>query len=776
MQKNIVLKNIKSYLGITVEVRILKWKEFEIVKTIFEGDSTVIHRAIDTNGKYIIIKHLKNEFPTSKEILKLKKEYNIVSSIQEEGVIKPIKLLGDNRNFAILFQDIGGESLTKLLNGDKLPLEKLLSIAIKIAESLEVIHKHGIIHKDIKPHNIIINPQTYQLEIADFGISSMLSRETPSIEKIENIEGTLPYISPEQTGRMNRNIDYRTDFYSLGITFYEMFTGKLPYFSHDSLEMIYFHIALQVTPPDELNSEIPLPLCQLILKLLEKNAENRYKSAVGVKHDLQQIYELYVNNPEKLSRYTIAQKDIPDKFAVPQKLYGRENEIASLLQTLERVVSQKSGRSELLVVKGFSGVGKTNLVKEIQKSVSEKKGFFLSGKYEQFKRDIPYYGIVQAFEELNTLLLVEPESKIRVWKNNILNAVGSNGQVILDVIPDLELLIGKQHSLLNLNLTEAQNRFILVLKDFIKVFAKKEHPLVIFLDDMHWVDSASIKLLQAIISDSDIKYILFIFSYRDNEVDNNHSLIQLLNDIQSSDCLIHTIHLLPLGFHDVNQLIADILQKDKEQIYELTNIILSKTDGNPFFVIEFLKSMYNDKIIFYNSVENSWSWDITRLKSIEVTDNVIDLMTKKIGNLSGVGQNLIRLASCISNRFDLNTLSVINQKSIPDTANELEELLKEGLIVPEGISYQFVTDDSETNRHIHYNFLHDKVLQAAYETIPNNNKENIQLFIGRHLWENTLENELDDRVIDIVNHSAHVVFCVTPHKIRRNSNVTFFKL
>ncbi|MCB1191379.1 MAG: AAA family ATPase [Leptospiraceae bacterium] len=730
----------------------MKWKEFEIVKTIFESDTTVIHRAIDTEGNYTIIKHLKNEFPRPKEILKLKKEYNIVNSIREEGVIKPIKLVDDNRNFAILFQDIGGESLTNLLKENKLPIEKLLSIAIKITESLVVIHKHGIIHKDIKPHNIIVNPQTFQLEIADFGISTLLSRETPSIEKIENIEGTLPYISPEQTGRMNRNIDYRTDFYSLGITFYEMFTGKLPYFSYDILEIIYFHIALQVAPPDEINPEIPLPLCRLILKLLEKNAENRYKSALGIQHDLLQIYELYTNNPERLSEYTIAQKDVSDKFAIPQKLYGRENEIANILQALERVVSNEPGRSELLVVKGFSGVGKTNLVKEIQKPVLERKGFFLSGKYEQFKRDVPYYGIVQAFEELNTLLLVEPESKIKEWKNSIQRAVGNNGQVITDVIPGLALLIGKQNSLLNLNLTETQNRFILVLKDFIKVFATKEHPLVIFLDDMHWVDSASVKLLEALISDSNIKYILFIFSYRDNEVNHNHSLPQLLNDIKNSGCPIQTIHLLPLAFEDVNKLIADILQKDQDHVYELTDVILSKTRGNPFFVIEFLKSMYNDKIIYYNSIENSWSWDIARSDSLGITDNVIDLMIKKIRNLSDSAGNLIRLASCISNRFDLNTLSIIHQKSILDTASELDELLKEGLIVPEGISYQFVANDSDASRHIHYNFLHDKVLQAAYETIPDGDKENIQLLIGRHLWENTLESELDDRVIDIVNH------------------------
>ncbi len=432
----------------------------------------------------------------------------------------------------------------------------------------------------------------------------------------------------------------------------------------------------------------------MILKLLEKNAENRYKSVAGIVYDLKQIYELYTNHSDKLSEYEIAQKDVPEKFTIPQKLYGRENEITSLLQILERITKEPT-RSELLVVKGFSGMGKTNLVKEMQKPVSEKKGFFLSGKFEQFKREIPYYAIIRVFQELHSILLTEPETKIEEWKNSILKAVGKNGQVIIDVIQDLELLIGKQNPLLELAPTEAQNRFVMVMKDFIKVFAKKEHPLVIFLDDTHWIDMASIKLLQTILSDPDMSYILFIFSYRDNEVDINHPLTHLLDEIQKSGCLIHTIELLPLAFEDVNELIADILQKDNEQSYELTDIILSKTAGNPFFVIEFLKSIYNDKIIYYNSLENSWSWDISQVKSLGVTDNVAILMTEKINRLSLISQNLIKLASCISNRFDLKTLSIIYQKSVSDTVNELDELLNEGLIVPEEISYQFITDDSD---------------------------------------------------------------------------------
>jgi serine/threonine protein kinase len=547
---------------------------YQITSKIYESDNSLVYRAVrDRDNLPIILKVLKQDYPTSAELTRYKQEYEITCSLNLEGVIKVYDLQRYQNSLVMLLEDFGGESLKLWMAERQLKLEDFLTLAIKIADSLGGIHAANIIHKDINPSNIVYNPETGQLKIIDFGISTVLSRENPTVRNPERIEGTLAYISPEQTGRMNRAIDYRTDFYSLGVTFYELLTHQLPFETTDALELVHCHIAKQPLPPKEVRrqkaggrrEEIPQVLSDIVMKLMAKTAEERYQSAWGLKADLETcLHQLQANG--QISEFPLARQDKSDKFQIPQKLYGREEEVETLLAAFERVAtgvrlpspptpllrgegsptpeSQTPpfpsregglgglGRVEMILVAGYSGIGKSALVNEIQKPIVRQRGYFISGKFDQFKRNIPYASLSQALQELIRQLLTESEARLQMWKQKLLEALGSNGQVIIDVIPDVERIIGQQPPVLQLGPTESQNRFNLVFQKFLGVFTKKEHPLVIFLDDLQWADSASLKLLQLLMTDTDSQYLLLIGAYRDNEVSATHPLMQTLEQIQ----------------------------------------------------------------------------------------------------------------------------------------------------------------------------------------------------------------------------------------------------
>ncbi|GAX45186.1 ATP-binding region ATPase domain protein [Tolypothrix sp. NIES-4075] len=751
---------------------------YNLIEVICEGTTTCVYRATrEPEQTSVIIKTIKTEYPTIEQLTRLRHEYQILQSLEIEGIVKPLAWMSDRNGLALILSDFGGEPLKNFITAQNLDLSNFLQIGIQLSSTLAQIHQNNIIHKDIKPQNILINAKTGQVEIIDFSISSHLSRENQTISNLNLLEGTLAYMSPEQTGRMNRSIDYRTDFYSLGVTFYEMLTGQLPFQATDFLELVHCHIAKTPATPKEVNSEIPQAVSDIVMKLLAKTAEQRYQSALGLKADLEECLNK-VQATGTIEDFIVGQLDSYSQFIIPQKLYGREKEVASLINAFDRV---SLGATEIILVSGYSGIGKSSLVNEIHKPIVRQRGYFISGKFDQFKRNIPYASIIQAFQELIRQLLTESAEKVAVWKAKILNAVSSNGQVIIDVIPEVERIIGSQPAVPQLAATESQNRFNRVFQQFIHVFCQPEHPLVLFLDDLQWTDSASLKLIQLLACDLNSQYLLLIGVYRDNEVSATHPLMLTLEEIQKTNAVVNNIVLQPLHITHVNQLVSDTLRTDQQKSQPLAKLLFNKTQGNPFFLTQLLKSLHQENLLSFNFSHGCWQWNIELLKDIDITDNVVELMVNQIQKLSPTTQNVLKLAACIGDKFSLDILSIVNQTYLSQTAVDLWESLQAGLVLPLDESYKIPLvgewGDKETRRQgdketresfllsypfpllkmpnaqfpIAYKFLHDRVQQAAYSLIADSQKKETHLKIGRLLLQKTTLEERKENIFALVN-------------------------
>lgn len=518
----------------------LNLSKYQIIEQLYEGINSLVYRAIRKQDKYpVILKILKQDYPDPAALSRYKQEYKVIHNLNVEGAIKAYAIEKYKNTLFIALEDIGGLSLKRLAGNHPVSIKDFLSVAIKIADSLGHLHAANIIHKDINPSNIVLNPKTGELKIIDFGISSYLLREIPNLKNPDKLEATLAYCSPEQSGRINRSLDYRSDLYSLGITFYELVTGKLPFLTTDSMGLLHCHIAKKIPPVSNINSDIPQIISEIITKLLEKNAEDRYQSAFGVKSDLENC-QFQLNNYSHIEPFSLASHDFSVKLQIPQKLYGRDKEAKILLDTFERACL---GTTEIILVTGYSGVGKTALVHEIHKPMTEKRGYFAAGKFDQFQKNIPYSAITQAFNEFCRYLLMENTQILLDLKVKILEALGNNGQVIIDVIPDLELIIGPQPAVAKVPPAEAKNHFKLIFLNFIKSLCHKQQPFILFIDDLQWVDSASLGLLKSIMLDNELQYLLIIGAYRDNEVNANHPLIINLNELQQDNIIINYIKL-----------------------------------------------------------------------------------------------------------------------------------------------------------------------------------------------------------------------------------------
>ena len=772
---------------------------------LYESVNSLIYRAVrEADNQPIILKLLKDSYPTPQELVRYRTEYRITRDLKEAGVVQVYDLQKYQNTLVMFLEDFGGESLKILMQQRKFSLKEFLQIAIATTETLGQIHAANIIHKDINPSNIIYNPETEQLKIIDFGISTQLSRETPTLKNPGILEGTLAYISPEQTGRMNRTLDYRADFYSLGVTFYELLTGKLPFETEDALELVHCHIARQPVTPQEIEPKIPLILSQIVIKLMAKNAENRYQTALGLKHDLENCL-VQLQATGNLEKFALGKRDITDRFSIPEKLYGRENEVSNLLAAFERVASGRApqppllkgassdsplsrggapvpalgggahlGGAEMMLVAGLSGIGKTAVVNEVHKPIARQQGYFIKGKYDQFQRNIPFSAFVQAFRDLMGQLLSESDAKLQIWKTKILNAVGESGQVLIEVIPELERILGAQHPAIELSGTAAQNRFNLLMQKFVQVFTTAEHPLVMFLDDLQWADSASLKLLQLLMEDRG--HLLVLGAYRDNEVSPTHPFMLTVDEIIKSGAVVHTIMLQPLSLADLNQLVADTLICNLSLAQPLTKLVAQKTQGNPFFSTQFLKALYDDGLITFDPPQSPlskggskrhsplskggskghWQCDIAQARLTHASD-VVEFMAAQLQKLPQETQDVLKLAACIGAQFDLDTLAVVSEELPEKTASALWNSLQEELILPIQENYkcflpteaQFKTDYISNPT---YRFLHDRVQQAAYSLIPNDQKPATHLKIGQLLLQSSSEMEREEKLFDIVEH------------------------
>ncbi|NER36087.1 MAG: AAA family ATPase [Oscillatoria sp. SIO1A7] len=752
--------------------------KYHLKDNLYQGKRTEVYRGMRIGDRQpVIIKILRNPHPNFKELVQFRNQYIIASHLEHPHIVRPIALERYGNGYALVMPDDEAIALSDYWQQGEPNLAEFLSIAIQLADALQYLSGERVIHKDIKPANILIRPETRQVKLIDFSISSLLPKEQQQLINPNVLEGTLAYISPEQTGRMNRGIDYRTDFYSLGVTFFELLTGKLPFATSDPMELVHCHIAKmppalgngewgmewsKPTPVTPLPGEgkigngraIPQAIENIVLKLMAKNAEERYQSALGLKHDLERCLQEWKAKGE-IALFELGQEDRSDRFLIPEKLYGREKEVQELLAAFDRVAA---GNNEMMLVAGFSGIGKTALVSEVHKPIVKQRGYFIKGKFDQFNRNIPFSAFVQAFRDLVGQLLGECDVELAAWKQKILSALGESGQVIIDVIPELEPIVGKQPPVPELSGSAAQNRFNLLFSKFVRVFTTKEHPLVIFLDDLQWVDSASLNLLQLLMDESEGGYLLVLGAYRDNEVFPAHPLMLSLDEIEKQGATLKTLTLAPLSENQIGRLVADTLLCSVEIASPLANLVYQKTRGNPFFSTQFLKGLHEDGWIEFEAEAGYWQCDLAQVRQLALTDDVVEFMMGRLQKMSAATQEILKIAACIGNEFNLETLAIVREQSPEEAAGDLWKALAEGLILPQSDIYKFYLGSTDSNNSSLtaqtpsslYQFLHDRVQQAAYALIPEAEKKTTHLRIGQLLWHNTTEAEREAQIFDLV--------------------------
>jgi predicted ATPase/signal transduction histidine kinase/CheY-like chemotaxis protein len=672
------------------------------------------------------------EHTAPQSLRRMEHEYSLRAELEPAWAVRPLALARHQGRPVLVLEDPGGDPLDQLI-GTPMELRQFLRLAIGLSTALGRLHQHGLIHKDIRPANALVNAATGQVWLTGFGIASRLPRERQAPEPPEVLAGTLAYMAPEQTGRMNRSIDCRSDLYSLGVTLYEMLTGSLPFTASEPMEWIHCHIARQPVPPGERSKEVPAPVSAIILKLLAKTGEERYQSAAGVEADLKRcLSELEARGG--IDTFTLGVHDTPDRLLMPEKLYGRDRECAALLAAFDQVVT--SGTPVLVLVSGYSGIGKSSVVHELHKAIVLPRGIFISGKFDQYKRDIPYATLAQAFRSLIRQILSDSESAVSGWRSAIRKAVGPNGQLIVNLIPELEFVIGKQPLIAELPATETESRFHMVFRSFLDVFADEQHPLAIFLDDLQWLDAATLKLLEHLITHPDVRHLLIIGAFRNNEVSTSHPLMQTLDAIRATDAVVREIALAPLSLDNVTQFVADTLHCEHRRAEPLARLVFDKTLGNPFFAIQFFAALAEEGLLAFDANAAAWIWDLPLIHAKGYTDNVVDLMVGKLKRLPDATQERFKQLACLGNVAEIAALTLVHGLSEKEIHTTLWDAVRTGLI--------FRQDGG-------YAFLHDRVQEAAYALIPEPERPAIHLRIGRLLADQTPAEDLEDNIFEIVN-------------------------
>jgi PAS domain S-box-containing protein len=672
------------------------------------------------------------EYPAPEILQWLEHAYSLREELDSTWAARPIGIARHWDRTVLVLEDPGGVPLDQLL-GRQLDLAVSLRLAVGLASAIDHLHQRGIIHKDIKPANVLINPVTGQCWLRGFLIASRLPRERQAPEPPEFIAGTLPYMAPEQTGRMNRSIDSRSDLYSLGVTLYQMMTGSLPFIASDPMEWVHCHIARQPIPPGERLKNLPTPVSVIIMKLLAKTAEERYQTAAGVESDLRHCLAEWERR-HRIDEFPLGKHDTPDRLLIPEKLYGRTHEINILLASFERVVA--SGRPELVLVSGYSGIGKSSVVNELHKALVPPRGLFASGKFDQHSRDIPYATLAQALQSLIRPLLGKSEAELGNWHDAFAEALGPNGQLVVDLVPELKLVIGEQPPVPDLSPQDAQRRFQLVFRRFIGLFARPEHPLALFLDDLQWLDAATLDLLEDLLTQPDVQHLMLIGAYRDNEVNAAHPLMRRLQAIRQAEAIVHEIVLAPLSCEDLTQLIADFLHCEAERAGSLAQLVHEKTAGNPFFAIQFITALAEEALLAFDHGDGRWSWDLTRIQAKGYTDNVADLMVGKLNRLPIETQKALQEFACLGNSAEIAALTAVHGTSEEELHSDLWEAVRLEFIVR--------LEDS-------YRFIHDRVQEAAYSLIPESLRAESHLRIGRLLAAHTPPERREEAIFDIVN-------------------------
>lgn len=679
----------------------------------------------------VLTVRLAAEHPTPASLDQLAHEYALRDALDRAWALRPLALIRERGRAVLILEDAAGEPIEALL-GAPMKLGRFLRLAISIATSLSQVHRSGLVHKDLKPANILVNAAG-EVRFTGFGIATRLSRERQAVAPPETIAGTLAYMAPEQTGRMNRSVDSRSDLYALGVTLYQMLTGALPFTAADPMEWVHCQVARRPIPPADLVKDIPGTVSAIVTKLLAKTAEERYQTAVGLKSDLQRCLAEW-DALGSIDNFALGEADKPDQLLLPEKLYGREDEIEALLAAFHRVV--RSGTPRLVLVSGSSGIGKSALVHELEKALPGFRGMFASGKFDQYKRDIPYATLAQAFQGLIRRLLAKSDAELAPWRDSLREALEPLGGLLIDLVPELEVIIGSQPPVPEVSPQNAQRRFQLLFRRFAAVFAKANHPLVLFLDDLQWLDMATLDLVEDLLTRSDLQHLLLIGAYRDNEVGITHPLAQKLGIIRNAGALVEELSLTALGREAVDQLTVDALRCEPARAAPLGQLMHEKTGGNPLFLIQFLYTLAETGLLTFDHDKAQWCWDLGRIHAESYTENVVDLMVGKLSRLPKEVQEALKGLACLGNSADVTTLSLVHGTSEQQVHTDLREAVSLELVE--------CLDSS-------YKFAHDRVQEAAYALIPEEARAEAHLRIGRLLVAHTPVAQRQQAIFEIVN-------------------------
>jgi predicted ATPase/transcriptional regulator with GAF, ATPase, and Fis domain len=706
---------------------------YDIIAQIYQGRRSAIFRALRSRDQHpVILKTLRTAFPTAEHLTRLRQEFALGSVLADPHIIRYHAFEDSPDGPFLVEEDCDGVALVHLMPEEGFALTTFLPLAIQLAQGLEAMQRAGILHHNINPSNIVLNAETLTAKFIDFSSASHLTREPQQVRNLHRLAGTLVYMAPEQTGRMNQQVDCRTDMYALGVTFYQMLTGAVPFRSDNALEIVHAHLAVMPTAIEATHPHVPRLVSAIIAKLLAKHPEERYQSAYGLRQDLEACHTQWMESGV-VDAFPLARHDRPAEWHLSHKLYGREHEVHTLLEVYERVAL---GHTELLLVTGYSGIGKTSLVRELQTPVLRHQGYYISGKFEPDERNVPYSAMLQAFRQLLTQLLTESHAAIAAWRERLLHALQPNAQVLIEVLPELALIIGHHAPAPALDAPATHNRFTFVVQNFVRVFARKTHPLVLFLDDLQWAGGSSLTLLEALVAGCGDHSLLVIGAYRDNEVGPHHPLWGTLENIRKTDVLIQSLTLMPLALESVTALIADSLHCPPQRVTPLAALVHAKTQGNPFFVKAFLTALYDEKLV-YIGADAEWTWTLDPIRQRQETENVADLLSKSIRGLAQPVQKVLTLAACIGYRFDLADLVSLSGRAEEDLVALLAECQQHGLIAKGDDEYQFA---------------HDRIHAAAYALVDEADRKTFHLQLGQALLQKTPEAGRAQQLFTIVNH------------------------
>ncbi|MEH6650666.1 MAG: diguanylate cyclase [Motiliproteus sp.] len=730
---------------------------YEIDSVLGRSVGRVAYRARRiTDGSEVVVETLDAEYPDRKGVAEIRREGIIAKRLCEvDGVRKVYSVLPHGSGNLALVGELYEHSLESLLareGGNGLPLAEFLDIAQNLVRTLGAIHRQDIVHKALTPAHVLYDPSTGATALAGFAIASELDQERQAVHLSRRLEGPLPYMSPEQTGRMNRDLDYRSDYYSLGVVLFELLTGKRPFEADNLLGWVHSHISRLPPVPHETCSEVPEVVSEIILKLLAKSPEARYQSAEGLLHDLACCADRLAAG-HGIEPFELGIKDVCNKFLVPQALYGRDSEVTELLGLFESAVA---GSNEFCLVSGYSGVGKSALVNEMDRPLIRERGFLVQGKFEQFQHGEAYTALAATFRGLVQQVLAEPESSLAQWREQLLDALIPNARLMVDLVPELELIIGPQPNVTALPPAEARNRLHIVLTAFLHVFAGEGHPVVLFLDDLQWSDAPTLELIRRLVTSRELSHLLLIGAYRDNEVGAGHPLWLLIDDLKAKKHIRH-LPLGPLKCDSVAHLVADGLCRELNETRPMSDMLFQKTQGNPFFVNELLRQFHKEGTLVPDPDRGGWNWDLDAARWSGVSSDVVEFMVENLRRLDPETQRVLQLAACIGSTFDLQTLSAIYQLTITETASALLPALKQHVVLPLNSDYRLVGEQLESDSEFlslnpSYRFQHDRVQQAAYALINAQQLRSVHLSVGRLMLQHAGETVPDERLIDIVGH------------------------